>query len=95
MRVVSCDAPGLSPFQADPPIRLHSSDDDLNSLSDLFNSPITTDVISYVSSTDPRMLSGLAVAAIFRYSVSGVRNTVSRLTGRECNTTCAGPRALD
>ncbi|GAA5987138.1 hypothetical protein JCM10908_001045 [Rhodotorula pacifica] len=57
------------------------SDDDLNSLSDLFNSPITADVISYVSSSDPRMLSGLAVASIFRYCVTSVRNTVARLTG--------------
>ncbi|GAA5861270.1 hypothetical protein JCM3774_002248 [Rhodotorula dairenensis] len=57
------------------------SDDDLNSLSDLFNSPITADVISYVSSSDPRMLSGLAVASIFRFCVTSVRNTVARLTG--------------
>ncbi|TKA57694.1 hypothetical protein B0A53_00843 [Rhodotorula sp. CCFEE 5036] len=57
------------------------SDDDLNSLSDLFNSPITADVISYVSSSDPRMLSGLAVASIFRFCVTSVRSTVARLTG--------------
>ncbi|BGP54961.1 hypothetical protein JCM8202v2_002549 [Rhodotorula sphaerocarpa] len=57
------------------------SEDDLDSLSDLFNSPVTADVMAYVSSTDPRMLSGLAVASIFRFCVSSVRSTVLRLTG--------------
>lgn len=58
------------------------TDDDLASLCDLFTNPITADVMSYVSSNDARMLSGLAVASIFRYCVSIVRNTVLRLTGR-------------
>ncbi|BGP23916.1 hypothetical protein JCM10295v2_002817 [Rhodotorula toruloides] len=57
------------------------TDDDLASLCDLFTNPVTADVMSYVSSNDARMLSGLAVASIFRYCVSVVRNTVTRMTG--------------
>jgi len=43
---------------------------------------ITADVIPYITSSDPLLLSGLAVASIFRYLVSTVRDTVSRLTNR-------------
>lgn len=43
---------------------------------------ITADVIPYITSTDPLLLSGLAVASIFRYLVSIVRDTVTRLTNR-------------
>ncbi|GAA6064577.1 hypothetical protein JCM10212_006202 [Sporobolomyces blumeae] len=57
------------------------SEDDLTSLCDLFTNPITADVMSYVTSTDARMLSGLAVASIFRHVVVSVRSTVVRLTG--------------
>ncbi|GAA5823472.1 hypothetical protein JCM11251_000644 [Rhodosporidiobolus azoricus] len=57
------------------------TDDDLALLCDLFVSPFAADVQSFVSSTDPRMLSGIAVASIFRRCVTGFRNTVTRLTG--------------
>ncbi|GAA5955819.1 hypothetical protein JCM21900_001724 [Sporobolomyces salmonicolor] len=57
------------------------TEDDLTSLCDLFTNPLTADVMSYVSSDDARMLSGLAVASIFRFAVTIVRNTITRLTG--------------
>ncbi|GAA5910710.1 hypothetical protein JCM5296_006820 [Sporobolomyces johnsonii] len=57
------------------------TEDDLTSLCDLFTNPLTADVMSYVSSDDARMLSGLAVASMFRFVVTIVRNTITRLTG--------------
>ncbi|GAA5897114.1 hypothetical protein JCM6882_001796 [Rhodosporidiobolus microsporus] len=57
------------------------TDDDLALLCDLFVAPFAADPQPFVSSTDARTLSGIAVAAIFRFCVSSIRNTISRLTG--------------
>ncbi|BGP39142.1 hypothetical protein JCM10449v2_003080 [Rhodotorula kratochvilovae] len=57
------------------------TDDDLSAFSPLLTGSLTADPIPYITSTDPSTLSGIAVACIFRYLVSIVRNTVVRLTG--------------
>ncbi|BGP15169.1 hypothetical protein JCM10213v2_003126 [Rhodosporidiobolus nylandii] len=57
------------------------TEDDLTLLCDLFTNPIAADPSAFISSTDSRMLSGLAVACIFRFVVNLIRSTVSRLTG--------------
>ncbi|GAA5970594.1 hypothetical protein JCM11641_007363 [Rhodosporidiobolus odoratus] len=57
------------------------SEDDLTLLCDLFTNPIAADPEPYITSTDARMLSGLAVAAVFRYCVTIIRNTITRFTG--------------
>ncbi|GAA6023933.1 hypothetical protein JCM11491_000292, partial [Sporobolomyces phaffii] len=56
------------------------TEDDLTSLCDLFTNPITADVLPYISSNDARMLSGLAVASMFRHVVACVRTTITLLT---------------
>ncbi|GAA5923652.1 hypothetical protein JCM3775_000461 [Rhodotorula graminis] len=56
------------------------TDADLTAFSPLMTGSITADVIPYITSSDPLLLSGLAVASIFRYLVSTVRDTVNRLT---------------
>ncbi|GAA6054141.1 hypothetical protein JCM3770_003216 [Rhodotorula araucariae] len=57
------------------------TDDDLSAFSPLLTGSLTADPIPYITSTDPSTLSGIAVACIFRYLVSIVRKTVTRLTG--------------
>lgn len=60
-----------------------STDDDLSTFSALLTGSLTADVLVYISSDDPNLLSGLAVAAIFRYCNAIIRDTVTRLTGRK------------
>ncbi|GAA5994266.1 uncharacterized protein JCM10292_001966 [Rhodotorula paludigena] len=57
------------------------TDDDLSTFSALLTGSLTADVLVYISSDDPNLLSGLAVAAIFRYCNAIIRDTVTRLTG--------------
>ena len=52
----------------------------MTSLCDLFTNPITADVLPYISSSDARMLSGLAVASMFRHVVASVRRSITLLT---------------
>ncbi|GAA5963875.1 hypothetical protein JCM3765_004048 [Sporobolomyces pararoseus] len=56
------------------------TEDELTSLCDLFTNPITADVLPYISSNDTRMLSGLAVASMFRHVVACVRKSITLLT---------------
>lgn len=56
------------------------TESELTSLCDLFTNPITADVLPYISSHDTRMLSGLAVASMFRHVVACVRKSIDLLT---------------
>ncbi|GAA6016164.1 hypothetical protein JCM10207_004468 [Rhodosporidiobolus poonsookiae] len=58
-----------------------STDDDLPLLCDLFVNPYFADVESFVTSPEPQVLSGIAVASIFRFGIHSVRHTITKLTG--------------
>lgn len=57
------------------------TNDDLAVLCELLANPIAADVLAYVSSDDPRILSGLAVIASFRHITNILRNYTTHLGG--------------
>ena len=61
---------------------MHRTAEDLSVLCEILASPITLDVMPYVSSDDPRTLGGLATVAVFRHITSVIRSFCVKISGR-------------
>ncbi|KAM0745958.1 hypothetical protein T439DRAFT_330158 [Meredithblackwellia eburnea MCA 4105] len=55
--------------------------EDLTVLCEVLASPVTMDVLPYITSDDPRVLAGLAVVANFRHITTIIRSFCSRVSG--------------